>query len=425
MTVGVYTLGCKVNMYESEFVINLLKENNYEIKDFDDICDIYIINTCTVTNTSDIKSRKIIRQAIKRNKDACIVAMGCFIEANKDYKEEGVDIILGTKDKSKIISLLDEYFKNHEFINKTNDEETKEFEDMYINKFPGRTRAFVKIQDGCENFCTYCIIPFVRGKCRSKDPKKVIEEIKALVNNDYKEIVLTGIHTGNYGTDINTSFKELLEEILKIKGLKRLRISSIEVTELTDDVLEIIKNNKIIANHFHIPLQAGCNKTLKNMNRKYNLDEYFAVINKLRTIRENPSITTDIIVGFPDEDIEDFEETLKTAKKIGFSKIHVFPYSKRNNTKASTMPNQIDEEIKKKRARELLNLSHELETEYYNKFIGQKLEVLTETTKDGYTYGHTGNYITVKIPKCIPNNKLVTVLLKEENYPYVVGDIDE
>lgn len=425
MTVGVYTLGCKVNMYESEFVINLLKENNYEIKDFDDICDIYIINTCTVTNTSDIKSRKIIRQAIKRNKDACIVAMGCFIEANKDYKEEGVDIILGTKDKSKIISLLDEYFKNHEFINKTNDEETKEFEDMYINKFPGRTRAFVKIQDGCENFCTYCIIPFVRGKCRSKDPKKVIEEIKALVNNDYKEIVLTGIHTGNYGTDINTSFKELLEEILKIKGLKRLRISSIEVTELTDDVLEIIKNNKIIANHFHIPLQAGCNKTLKNMNRKYNLDEYFAVINKLRTIRENPSITTDIIVGFPDEDIEDFEETLKTAKKIGFSKIHVFPYSKRNNTKASTMPNQIDEEIKKKRARELLNLSHELETEYYNKFIGQKLEVLTETTKDGYTYGHTDNYITVKIPKCIPNNKLVTVLLKEENYPYVVGDIDE
>lgn len=425
MTVGVYTLGCKVNMYESEFVINLLKENNYEIKDFDDICDIYIINTCTVTNTSDIKSRKIIRQAIKRNKDACIVAMGCFIEANKDYKEEGVDIILGTKDKSKIISLLDEYFKNHEFINKTNDEETKEFEDMYINKFPGRTRAFVKIQDGCENFCTYCIIPFVRGKCRSKDPKKVIEEIKALVNNDYKEIVLTGIHTGNYGTDINTSFKELLEEILKIKGLKRLRISSIEVTELTDDVLEIIKNNKIIANHFHIPLQAGCNKTLKNMNRKYNLDEYFAVINKLRTIRENPSITTDIIVGFPDEDIEDFEETLKTAKKIGFSKIHVFPYSKRNNTKASTMPNQIDEEIKKRRARELLNLSHELETEYYNKFIGQKLEVLTETTKDGYTYGHTDNYITVKIPKCIPNNKLVTVLLKEENYPYVVGDIDE
>lgn len=425
MTVGIYTLGCKVNMYESEYVINLLKDKGYEIKKFEDICDIYIINTCTVTNTSDIKSKKIIRQAIKRNENACIVVMGCFIEANKDYREDGVDIIIGTKEKSKIIELLDEYFKNQNFIDDTNNEDISEFEDMYIDKFPGRTRAFVKIQDGCENFCSYCIIPLVRGKCRSKKEEIVIKEIKELVKNGYQEIVLTGIHTGNYGVDLNTNFATLLRKIVAIKGLKRLRISSIEVTELTDEVLDIIKNSEIIADHLHIPLQAGSNETLKNMNRKYDLDYYIQKIDQIRNIRPNISITTDIIVGFPTESEENFNETLETSKKVGFTKIHVFPYSKRNNTKAAQMKTQVDDTEKKKRARTLLNLSKEQEINYYSKFLEKEELVLTEITKEGYTYGHTSNYINVKIKGSIENNKIVKVLLKEIEYPYVVGDINE
>lgn len=425
MTVGIYTLGCKVNMYESEYVINLLKDKGYEIKKFEDICDIYIINTCTVTNTSDIKSKKIIRQAIKRNENACIVVMGCFIEANKDYREDGVDIIIGTKEKSKIIELLEEYFKNKNFIDDTNNKDISEFEDMYIDKFPGRTRAFVKIQDGCENFCSYCIIPLVRGKCRSKKEEIVIKEIKELVKNGYQEIVLTGIHTGNYGVDLNTNFATLLRKIVAIKGLKRLRISSIEVTELTDEVLDIIKNSKIIADHLHIPLQAGSNETLKNMNRKYDLDYYIQKIDQIRNIRPNISITTDIIVGFPTESEENFNETLETSKKVGFTKIHVFPYSKRNNTKAAQMKTQVDDTEKKKRARTLLNLSKEQEINYYSKFLEKEELVLTEITKEGYTYGHTSNYINVKIKGSIENNKIVKVLLKEIEYPYVVGDINE
>ena len=425
MTVGVYTLGCKVNMYESEFIINRLQESGYEIKDFLDVCDVYIINTCTVTNTSDIKSRKIVRQAIKRNPNACIVVMGCFVEANKDYREDGVDIIIGTKDKSKVVSLIDEYFVNKQFIDKTNNDDAKLFEDMFIDRFPGRTRAFVKIQDGCENYCSYCIIPFVRGKCRSKRHEVVIHEIESLVSNGYKEIVLTGIHTGNYGVDLGDSFANLLRDIVKIEGLKRLRISSIEITELTDEVLEIIKNNDVIADHFHIPLQSGSDKILKLMNRKYDLDYFYNVINKILKIRPKASITTDIIVGFPGEDEEDFITLLDTARRVGFSKIHVFPYSKRNGTKACEMDNHIDESLKKSRARRLLLLSSELEKQYYNKFIGEEIEVLSECVRDGYTYGHTSNYISVKIKGEYESNRLINVKLIKLEYPYVVGEVNE
>lgn len=421
-SVGVCTLGCKVNMYESEFIINLLKENNYIIKDFDEICDIYIINTCTVTNQSDIKSRKMIRSAINRNNNACIVAMGCFIEANKDFREDGVSIYLGTKDKSKIIELLDKYYKDKEILKVLDNSEKTTFEDMYIKNFPDRTRAFVKIQDGCENFCSYCIIPYVRGKCRSKRFDVVLEEINDLVKNNYKEIVLTGIHTGNYGVDINKTFKELLEKIVKIKGLERLRISSIEVTELNDDVLEIIKNNKVIVDHLHIPLQAGSDKILKLMNRKYDLKYFKSIINKIRNIRPDISITTDIIVGFPEESDEDFEETIKIAREIGFSKIHVFPYSVRTGTKAASMK-QIDGNIKKNRARRLLEVSRELELDYFNKFIGKRDTVLIENFKDGYSYGHTGGYMHVKIKGEIVSNTLVKVKLKSISYPYIIGEV--
>lgn len=420
-SVGILTLGCKVNTYESEYVMNILKEHNYEIKSFDDICDVYIINTCTVTNTSDIKSRKMIRNAIKKNPDACVVAMGCFIEANKDYQIEGLDIVLGNKDKSKIVELLDEYFAKKEKIVKLYNDPKSQFEDMYITNFPGRTRAFIKIQDGCENFCSYCIIPFVRGKCRSKDKDKVISEITALVKNGYQEVVLTGIHTGNYGVDLDTNFATLLKEIVKIEGLKRLRISSIEITELTDEVLEVIKTSPVIVDHLHIPLQAGSNEILKAMNRKYDLSYFFDKIKEIRELRPNISITTDVIVGFPGETKELFEETIKTCRDLEFAKIHVFPYSERQGTKAMELPNHVDPSEKKRRARELLLVSKELEIAYANKFVNKQEEVLIEEEKDGYSYGHTSNYLHVKIPKSIEHNTFVTVTITKVDYPYCLA----
>lgn len=423
-TVGVLTLGCKVNTYESEYIISKLKENNYIVKDFTDICDVYIINTCTVTNTSDIKSKKLLRAAIKRNPNACIVAMGCFIEANKDYEIEGLDIIIGNKDKSKIVEILDEYFKKKETIKRLYKDDKSIFEDMYITDFPGRTRAFVKIQDGCENFCSYCIIPFVRGKCRSKDKDKVVKEVRALVNNNYQEIVLTGIHTGNYGTDLDTNFATLLKELVKINGLNRLRISSIEITELTEDVLDVIKDSKVIVDHLHIPLQAGSDEILKLMNRKYDLDYFYNKIRKIRAIRPEISITTDVLVGFPGETEEMFNRTIQTCRELELTKIHVFPFSLRKGTKAEGLPNHIEAAEKKSRARRLLEISKELEYAYFKKFLNKKVEVLIEETKDGASYGHTGNYLHVKINKELKHNSFITVKITDIEYPYCIAEAD-
>ena len=421
-TVGVLSLGCKVNTYESEYVINELKKAGYEIKDFSDSCDVYIINTCTVTNNSDRKSSKMIRQAIRRNPNACVVAMGCFIAANPDIKIDGLDIIIGNKDKSKIVELLDEYFNNKEEMRLEYTGRLKEFEDMYINSFPGRTRAFVKIQDGCDNFCSYCIIPFVRGKCRSKNESKVIEEVMTLVNNGYKEIVLTGIHTGSYGVDLDTDFSDLLNKLVKINGLERLRISSIEATELNEDVLDVLRNSNVLVDHLHIPIQAGSNEILKAMNRKYDLDFFEAKIAEIRGIRENIAISTDVIVGFPGETEELFNTTIETCKRIGFSKLHVFPYSERRGTASSRMSNKVDEHEKKERSRKLIEVSKELEIAYMNKFIDKEVEVLVEEYKDGYSYGHTGNYLYVKINRELPHNELVKVTIKSIEYPYVIGE---
>lgn len=423
MKVGILTLGCKVNMYESEFVINQLKSNGYTIGEFNDKCDIYIINTCSVTNTSDIKSRKMIRSAIRRNPDAIVIAMGCFIEANKSYEEEGLDIVIGNKDKSRIVSIIDEYLKKKEIMKILYNEEYTKFEDMYIENFPGRTRAFVKIQDGCENFCSYCIIPYVRGKCRSKAKDKVIEEIESLISNGYKEIVLTGIHTGNYGVDINTNFADLLKSIVKIKNLKRLRISSIEITEITEDVISIIKDNNIIVDHLHIPLQAGSDEVLKLMNRKYDLDYYYRKIESIRKVRPNISITTDVIVGFPGEDDNLFKKTIEVCRKLEFAKIHVFPFSLRSGTKAEKLPNHIENTIKKKRSRELLEVSKELEINYFSKFIDNEAEVLIEEYKDGYSYGHTSNFLYVKIKDKLKHNEFYKVKIEKVDYPYCIGKV--
>ncbi len=422
-SVGILSLGCKVNTYESEYIRNILEKRGYEIKDFSDKCDIYIINTCTVTNTSDTKSSKMLRRARKENPDAIIVAMGCFIESNKDNPIPGIDIVIGNRDKDKVPDLIDEYLKNKERIIRLYKGRTDIFEDMYITNFPGRTRAFVKIQDGCDNFCSYCIIPFVRGKCRSKDKDKVIEEITALVNNGYKEVVLTGIHTGSYGRDLDISFADLLNEIIKIKGLKRLRISSIEATELNEDVLNILKNSNIIVDHLHIPLQAGSNEILKSMNRKYDLKYFEDKIAEIRSIRPDISITTDIIVGFPGETEELFKETLNTVKRINFSKVHVFPYSERKGTKSERLPNKIPSNIKKDYVKRLIALSKELEIEYASKFIGKELEILVEQTKDDFSYGHTSNYLNVKVKGKLPHNELIKVKITSVDYPNVIGEI--
>ncbi len=406
-TVGFCTLGCKVNTYESEYLKEQFKKAGYQIRDYHLVCDIYVINTCTVTNQSDRKSRKMIRYCRKLNQKAIIIAMGCFVEANPDF-EEDADILIGNKGKSKILEYLENYQKTKKKIVVPSQEKTV-FEDMFLTSFLGRTRAFVKIQDGCENFCTYCIIPYVRGQCRSKDFDSVIKEIKELVAHGYKEVVLTGIHTGHYGVDNEHSFAELLSEICKIEGLLRLRISSIEVTELKDDFLKVLKENPKIVNHLHIPLQAGCDATLKRMGRHYTLDFFQQKLDQLRQIRPEIAITTDVIVGFPGEREEDFEETLETVKKFGFMKVHVFPFSLRKNTAAEKLDGHITEHEKKERVRRLMYLSQTCERKYLETFVGKTVEVLVEYKKEGYSYGHTSNYMKVALNGNVRENTLVPV----------------
>ena len=420
----IYTLGCKVNSYESRIMTeDLINAGYVEEKDNNIPADIYIINTCSVTNTADSKSLKLIRQAIKKNKDAIIVVCGCLAQAKPETVNiEGVDIVIGNKNKSKVSEYINEYVKNKNKKTDIYDISNVEFETMKLNNFD-KTRAFIKIQDGCNNFCAYCIIPYTRGSVRSKPREDILNEIDHLTLNGHKEIVLTGIHTGNYGSEFdNYDFADLLNEIVKIKKLSRIRISSIEITELNDRVLEIIKNNNVLVDHLHIPLQSGSDEILKLMNRKYDTKYFIEKINKIRKIRPDISITTDVIVGFPNETDKNFNETIETIKKVDFSKLHVFPYSKREGTKAATMEGQIKEDVKKQRVMELLKLSKELENKYMNKFIGETLTFIPEVYKDGYLIGHTGNYLLIKLKGCEELlHKEVSVKLMENQYPYIIS----
>lgn len=423
MKVAIQSLGCKVNLYESEYITDQFQKAGYEIVPFQEIADVYIINTCSVTNTSDVKSRKVIHQAIRRNPDACIVAIGCFIEANHDYHEDGVDILLGNANKSKVLEYVERYWQTKQKANYFVTPIPEKFDDMTMSTFLGRTRAFIKIQDGCENFCSYCIIPYVRGKCRSKNFQTVLEEIQNYVQHGYKEVVLTGIHTGNYGVDLGTDFAALLREIVKINGLVRLRISSIEITELTDEVLQIIRDNDVIVDHLHIPLQAGSDKILRLMNRKYDLVYFKQKMEQIREIRPDISLTTDIIVGFPSETEEDFQDTLSFVREVQFSKVHVFPYSRRSGTVAADMAEQVPGDVKKDRVRRLLALSKELETEYMKKFIGKTLPVLMEVNRTDYSLGHTSNYLLVKVPGEYQSEDLVDMTITDVSYPYCLGEV--
>ena len=416
MKVGFYTLGCKVNTYESEVLMNKFKKEDYEIVDFNDVADVYVINTCSVTNTSDQKSRKIIREASRRNKDAIICVMGCYSQVNyEDVKSLGdnISIILGNNDKSKLLDYIKEYQNNKKQIIKIDDLNKVCFEDMRLDSFEKHTRAFVKIQDGCNNYCSYCIIPYTRGNVRSKRKEDVIDEITTLAKNGYKEVVLTGIHTGHYGEDLSDyDFSDLLRELEQINGLERIRISSVEITELNDKFLETLKNSKKIVNHIHIPIQSLCDKTLKDMNRKYNVEYFFNKIEKIRSIRPNIAITSDVIVGFPNETDEDFNTTKENIKKLGITELHVFPYSIRKGTRAASMP-QVDGNIKKQRVKELIDLSEELKNAYYKSLIGTNESLLTEKYLDGYLIGHLSNYglIKVKSDKELLNEILEVKLL--------------
>ena len=419
----IYNLGCKVNSYESNIMMEDLERCGF-VKGTETDSDIYIINTCTVTNTSDNKSMKTIRKVLRLYPDKIVVACGCMTQVNSLYlKDLNVSIIIGNHGKSKITEYINKYLEDKKQIIDITDFKDNKFEDMCLNNFD-KTRAFVKIEDGCENFCSYCIIPYARGKVRSKDPKLVIEEVKNLISEGHKEVVLTGIHTGHYGSDINYKFSNLLKDLVKIKGLERLRISSIEITEITDDVLDVLKENSNLVSHMHIPLQSGSNEILKLMNRKYDKEYFIEKINKIRSIRPDISITTDVIVGFPSETEELFNETIETINKIKFSKIHVFPFSLRKGTKAEEIPNHVDDVTKKKRVKELVELSYSLENSYMNKFINKNVLLLPEIYKDGYLVGHTDNYLKVKASgnKDLLN-KIIEVEILENDYPYLLGKI--
>ena len=395
MKAAFYTLGCKVNTYESEVNMEIFKNNGYEIVPFNEKADVYVINTCSVTNTADSKSRKMIREAVKRGNNAIVVVMGCYSQIK--YLDvaniPGVSIVIGTSNKSKILDLIEEYKKTKKQIVKVFDLKDISFEDMNLDKYEKHTRAFVKIQDGCNNYCTYCIIPYVRGNVRSKPKNLVIKEITELANNGYKEVVLTGIHTGHYGKDLKDyDFSDLLSEIEKIDGIERIRISSIEIVELDNKFMEVLRKSKKIVNHIHIPLQSGSDTILKKMNRRYLMKDFINKINEIRSIRPDIAITTDVIVGFPGETDELFDETVESIKKVDFTELHVFPYSKREGTPASTMPNQVDESIKKERVRKLIELSSSLKYKYYSSLIGKEEYLLTETIIDNYIYGHLTNY---------------------------------
>lgn len=408
------TLGCKVNSYESEFMRSLLISEGYD--EVDNNADICIINSCTVTNTADNKSKQVINNIKKTNPNAIVVACGCFCQFRKDNIDSliNADIIIGNRNKSKIVYYLKEYEKNHKRIIDFYDMELSDFEDMEIKKFETHHRAFIKIEDGCNNFCSYCIIPYVRGRVRSKDFNKCVMEVNDLVLSGHKEIVLSGIHTGMYNSD-GKRLSNLINEISKIELLKRIRLSSVEIVELDDGMMEIIKNNNKFVSHLHIPLQAGCDKTLKAMNRRYDLEYFTNKVNTIRSYRKDISLTTDVIVGFPGETEDDFNETYEYCKNIKFAKIHVFPYSDRNGTVASRMTNKVPRNIIKERARKLIELSNKLESNYYNSFIGKNVSVLIEEIKEDYYVGFTDNYIPIKLKGNYKINEIYDIKLEKDN----------
>ena len=421
MKFSIITFGCKVNSYESEYMKEQLLKNGYVWEEDYTKAGIVVVNTCSVTNTADNKSKKMIR-AVKRENPTCVLMVcGCTAENKREELDNlGIDILIGNKEKSRVVDLIDNFLNKGEKYVKFYDDRRLEFEDMCIKDF-NLTRAFVKIQDGCNNYCAYCIIPYVRGTIRSKKMEDVLTEVKELVQKGHKEVVLTGINTGAYGRELGTyDLTDLIRELSKIDGLERIRVSSIEMTEINDKFIQELKNNKKLCGHLHVSLQSGSEHVLKMMNRKYDKEEYYNYTLKIREARPDINLTTDVIVGFPGETEEDFRESIDFCKKVGFSKIHVFPYSVREGTKAATMPNQLSNDIKKKRARELIEIDNDLQLQYNQKFVGKTIRFLVEEIVDGNSIGHTENFLKVVVPEILEENKEYDVLVKKAEIDAVI-----
>jgi len=427
--VAFFTLGCKVNQYETEAISENFLKNDYEVVDFEDVSDVYIINTCTVTSLSDKKCRQMIRRAKKNNENAVIVAVGCYVQNDPEAVKaiDGVNVLVGTNHKNQIVDLVEEYMRTNMSIEKVDEfKDLNAFEELEISHTSDRTRAYLKIQEGCNQFCSYCIIPYVRGKIRSRDLENIKKEVIRLTENGFKEIVLTGIHVASYGKDLNSeiSLIDVIEQIAKVEKLKRIRLSSIEPRIVTEDFMERLSKTDKICDHFHLSLQSGSEKVLKEMNRKYTKAEYKDAVRMIRKYMEDAAITTDVIVGFPGETGDEFVESMEFVKDIKFSDVHVFSYSNREGTVASKRVDQIENKVKQERSKKLIEEVEKLKIEFLNKFIGTTMEVLFEEERDGFYIGHSKNYIKVKI-KTDKNikNELYNVIIESVEKDFLVANL--
>ena len=417
--VAFITLGCKVNQYESNGMAQKFLEKGYKVVEHTEKADIYVVNTCTVTNISDRKSRQMLRRVKEINKDSIVIAVGCYVQVAKRDVEKipEIDICLGNDEKANIVDFAEKYIKDKiKEVPMQDVLKSKEFVDFGEVVFTEKTRAVVKIQDGCDRYCSYCIIPYARGRVRSRNPENIIEEIKEIVKKDIKEVVITGIHIASYGKDFKNGYKliDLLEEINKIEGLKRIRLGSIEPLLINEEFISRLKKLDKMCPHFHLSLQSGCDETLKRMNRRYTTKEFKNIVKIIINNYSDAMLTTDVIVGFPGETEEEFGNTYKFLKEIKFYKINVFKYSQRKGTKAAVMPNQIDGKIKEQRSKKIIELSDSIQEEYNKSYIGKEIEVLFEEEKGEIYKGHTKNYILAycKTNENL-NNKIVKVACKK------------
>ena len=408
-TVAFITLGCKVNQYETNAMSQKLIEEGYKIVEHTQKADIYIINTCTVTNMSDRKSRQMIRRAKEINPEAIIIAVGCYVQVAKKEIEniKEIDLALGNEEKVDIVKYCNEIIQKNKKEEIADVMQSRKFAEFGETSYTEKTRAVIKVQDGCDRFCSYCIIPYARGRVRSREPEHIIKEIKQIANEGIKEVVITGIHIASYGKDFKKDYKliDLLEEINKIDGIERIRLGSIEPLLITEEFVQRLVKLEKICEQFHLSLQSGCDETLKRMNRRYTTQQFEEIVKRLRKAYDNVNLTTDIIVGFPGETEEEFAKTYKFLEKIKFYKMHIFKYSPRKGTRAEQMPQQIEPQLKEERSKKLIELSDKNEKEYNSEYVGKRVEVLWEEQKNEIYKGHTKNYVLVEMEAKPSKNK--------------------